>query len=185
MQQGSIQFNPSIEKYIQAAKQIGYGPVIKILFQFKEAFWNQHADDIGFIFTEEIVPTWWTQLPAKNALLVGWFGGPQTLRIKGSTEKQIVKIAIESLAKTIKRDKKELQQLVIAQEVHDWGNKPFSCGAYTYSTVQTAEARKVFREPIEETIFFAGEGYHEGDSAGTVEAALVSGMKAVERMHSH
>jgi monoamine oxidase len=178
LKNGSIRFDPAIEKYINAANQVGYGSVIKILFQFKEHFWNEYADDIGFIFTDEIVPTWWTQLPSKNGLLTGWFGGQQVLRVKGAGEKEIASIAIESLAKTVKREKADLQKLLIAQEVHDWGINPFSCGAYTYSMLQTAAARKTLREPADDTIFFAGEGYNEGDSAGTVEAAFES-AKAV------
>lgn len=182
LQQGSIRFHPSIDNYMKAAKQIGYGSVIKILFQFEEAFWNQYADDIGFIFSEEIVPTWWTQLPAKNALLTGWFGGQQTLRVKGLSAEEIAIIALESLAKTVKKDVGELQRSLIAFEVHDWASKPFACGAYSYSTLQTAEARKIFRDPIEQTIFFAGEGYNEGDSSGTVEAAFESAENTVKKI---
>jgi monoamine oxidase len=176
----SIRFNPAIEKYIHAAGQIGYGSVIKILFQFKEPFWQEYADDIGFIFTEEMVPTWWTQLPSKNGLLTGWFGGQQVLRVKGAGEKEIASIAIESLAKTVKREKRDLQKLLIAQEVHDWGTNPFSCGAYTYSMLQTAEARKIFRDPVDNTIFFAGESYNEGESSGTVEAAFESAQHVLK-----
>ena len=181
LQNNAIRFNPAVEKYIEAAKQIGYGSVIKILFQFKEPFWTEHGDDIGFIFTEDIVPTWWTQLPAKSGLLTGWFGGQQVMRVKGKSEKEIASIAIDSLSKTIKKD---VGKLLIAQEVHDWSFNPFSCGAYTYSMLHTAEARKIFREPVEETIYFAGEGYNEGDSSGTVEAALESAKHVIRSLTS-
>jgi monoamine oxidase len=184
LQNNSIHFNPSIEKYITAARQIGYGSVIKILFQFKEPFWSEHGDDIGFIFSEETVPTWWTQLPAKNGLLTGWFGGQQVLRVKGAGENEIGSIAIQSLAKTVNKDVKELKKLLIAQEVHDWSINPFSCGAYTYSMLPTVEARKIFREPAGTTIYFAGEGYNEGDSAGTVEAALESASHVIKRLQT-
>lgn len=182
LQSGHIHFNPYPEKHMQAAQQIGYGSVIKILFQFKEPFWNQYADDIGFMFSEEVVPTWWTQLPSRNGLLTGWFGGQQTMRVKGRPEKEIAAIALQSLAKMLQREQQELQKLLIGQEVHDWSKNPFACGAYTYSMLQTAGARKVFREPVEDTIYFAGEGYNEGHSAGTVEAALESGKFVVGKI---
>ena len=180
MQTGSIRFSPSIDRYTEAAKQIGYGSVIKILFQFKEAFWNEFADDIGFIFGEEIVPTWWTQLPDKYPLLTGWFGGQQVMRVKGATEEEISVIALQSLADTTSKDINHLQQLLISQEVHHWSNNPFACGAYSYSTLQTKEARKVFREPVDNTLYFAGEGYNETGSSATVEAALASATQTLK-----
>jgi monoamine oxidase len=180
LQTGSIEFDPAIDRYAEAATQIGIGSVIKILFQFKEPFWQQYADEIGFIFSDNTVPTWWTQLPDQNALLTGWFGGQQINRVKGATEKDIENIAIQSLAKTVKMDIKQLQQLLIAQEVHHWSNNPFACGAYSYSTLQTENARKVFQQPIDDTIFFAGEGYHSTSSPGTVESAFESSMQMVK-----
>ena len=38
------------------------------------------------------------------------------------------------------------------------------------------------REPEEDTIYFAGEGYHHGKSSGTVEAALSEGFRVVREM---
>lgn len=175
-----IQFEPSIDRYMQAAQQIGYGSVIKIFFQFKEPFWNQYADDIGFIFSEEIIPTWWTQLPDQRPLLVGWLGGPQVKRVEGASDSAILELGIQSLSNIFKKD---IREMIVAREIQNWSNRPFAAGAYSYSTVQTAAARKIFCEPVESTLYFAGEGYHEGDSAATVEAALVSGQK-VALMHS-
>lgn len=180
LEQGAVQFNPAIDSYMQAARQMGVGSVIKILFQFREAFWNRYADDIGFIFSEEIVPTWWTQSPDTNALLVGWFGGQQVLRVQGATEEEIAAIAIESLAKTCGLDPLYLKDLLIAQEVHDWSRKPYARSAYSYSTLLTDAARQVFNVPVVNTLFFAGEGYHKTESAGTVEAAFDSALQTVK-----
>ena len=71
-----ISFDPVINEYKRAALQIGWGSVTKILLQFKEAFWNEEEKNIGFLFSGEIIPTWWTQLPNKYPLLTGWLGGP-------------------------------------------------------------------------------------------------------------
>jgi monoamine oxidase len=57
---------------------------------------------------------------------------------------------------------------------------PYTRGSYTYSTLKTDEARKILAQPIEDTLFFAGEALYDGPEMGTVEAALVSG-KAVAR----
>jgi|ADGO01.1.fsa_nt_gi Monoamine oxidase len=49
LQNDALHFSPAIDDYISAAKQIGFGSVVKILFQFKEPFWLSNADDVGFI----------------------------------------------------------------------------------------------------------------------------------------
>lgn len=36
------------------------------------------------------------------------------------------------------------------------------------------------QQPVEETLFFAGEGLHKGKEIGTVEGALQSGKKAAQ-----
>ncbi len=177
LHESAIQFEPAIDQYMQAAKQIGYGSVIKIFFQFKEPFWNQYAEDIGFILSDEIIPTWWTQLPDQRSLLVGWLGGPQVKRVEAAGDDQIFELALQSLSGIFKKDIDTLRQMLVTREVQKWSNHAYAAGAYSYSTVHTAAARKVFREPVESTLYFAGEGYNEGESSATVEAALMSGQK--------
>ena len=53
-------------------------------------------------------------------------------------------------------------------------------GSYSYSTLQTTQARSVLIEPIEDTLYFAGEALYEGTEMGTVEAALTSGNKVAD-----
>ncbi len=179
-QKAAIHFEPAIDQYIDAAKKIGYGPVIKLFYQFRDPFWNNYMDDIGFIFSQEIIPTWWTQLPDKRPLLTGWLGGGQVNRAHGASEEEIARMGLESLSGIFKKGVDVLQEMLVAQEVQNWINHPFAAGAYSYSTLQTEEARKVFELPVDETLFFAGEGYHETESSATVEAAFASAEKMVK-----
>ncbi len=55
-------------------------------------------------------------------------------------------------------------------------------GAYSFDKLETATARKILNLPIQETIFFAGEALYEGNAPGTVEAALVNGREAAEKV---
>ncbi len=41
-----------------------------------------------------------------------------------------------------------------------WANDPFAKGGYTYATVGAEANRKKLSEPIENTIFFAGEALY-------------------------
>jgi len=45
-----------------------------------------------------------------------------------------------------------------------------------------AKRAKKFCQPVDDTIYFAGEGYYEGSSSATVEAALDSARKVVEKI---
>ncbi len=77
LQSGSIQFKPALTDHAIAIQGIGFGTVIKFLLEFKTSFWKEFDDDIGFLLTDEEIPTWWTQLPGESNLLTGWLGGPK------------------------------------------------------------------------------------------------------------
>jgi hypothetical protein len=61
-------------------------------------------------------------------------------------------------------------------------NDPFARGAYAYKTIDTLQVIEVLSEPVEDTIYFAGEAYYSGPEMGTVEAALASGESVASKM---
>jgi monoamine oxidase len=180
----SIIFHPGIDNYFQAATKIGFGTVVKVMLEFKEAFWEEKKKGIGFLFTNEIIPTWWTQSPSSYPLLTGWAGGPQAWAVDDKDDATILDMAIRSLSNVFQKTVGELNQILIASAVVNWKNDPYSHGAYSYDTVESIGAKKLLNTPTEETIFFAGEGFYEGPSPGTVEAALVSARDVVEKIVS-
>jgi monoamine oxidase len=64
----------------------------------------------------------------------------------------------------------------------DWSTMPFIRGGYSYETVAAAQARAVLFRPFENTIYLCGEALYEGESPGTVEAALQSGWDVAEKI---
>ena len=76
----SIKFIPSLDDHRHAFQKMGFGGVIKFLFEFKEEFWAERFGklypDASFIFTDADIPTWWTQNPSITPLLTGWLAGP-------------------------------------------------------------------------------------------------------------
>jgi len=189
---GSISFSPALPEKINAIKKMGMGAVIKILLQFKEAFWENEAitkragsslEDMSFIFSQEQIPTWWTQYPNKNALLTGWLGGPNAAKLKDADDETILQIALDTLSIVFKMSTAALKELLAASYIKNWTADPFSLGSYTYATVETTEAIKVLLDPTEDTIFFAGEAMYQGPAMGTVEAALTSGKDVVQNIY--
>lgn len=170
-----ISFEPAIDAQDQALQQIGYGTVIKVILQFSAAFWLEYDKKIGFLFSEELIPTWWTQPPDAGPVLTGWLGGPPATRFKDVEEATIIEQALQSLANIFTMSLDQLKSLLTASHVARWQTNDYSLGAYSYNKLFTTEARKLLNEPVQNTLFFAGEAFYDGINGGTVEAALKSG----------
>ena len=95
---GFINFPSCVKDHIRAAKTIGNGGVIKFLMEFDEAFWldkkflsEKNISPPSYIFTDAIIPTWWTQYPSGNPLLTGWLAGPASYKMKNYSGKETKK----------------------------------------------------------------------------------------------
>jgi monoamine oxidase len=189
LQSGAISFSPALSKQMLAAKQLGFGAVIKTILQFEEAFWKnkeltQQKDlsEMSFAFSQEVIPTWWTYFPKNVAMLTGWSGGPHAEILKDLHDEDILQKALDSLAQLFEVDISYLRQNLKGWHVANWVKDPYSCGGYSYEVVNGETAKKILKEPVEETIFFAGEGLFEGTEIGTVNAALVVGRDTAHQM---
>lgn len=188
LQSESIRFEPRIETHMQACKKIGFGNVIKFLFEFKgdieklEGF--QKIKDFGFIFTDAPIPTWWSQLPKTNTLFTGWLGGPKAVSFTRDQTEQY-DIAVKTLAYILNTTTEEIESMLHKWSIQDWVADPLCRGAYAYATPETDEARKIINTPVEDTVFFAGEAFSQGESMGTVEAAFESAEETVMEISKH
>ncbi|MET3980701.1 monoamine oxidase [Mucilaginibacter sp. UYP25] len=188
---GAISFSPPIFEHSKAIQQMGFGSVIKLLFKFDTAFWldaktqkmaGKNVDKMGYLFSDEEIPTWWTQVPNHSTVLTGWIGGPAAANKINTPDAEIMEQGLRSLANIFKVDLVEMKGKLIAYRIMNWTADPFCRGSYAYDTVEATEARKVLNTPIEDTIFFAGEYLYDGTAMGTVEAALTSGLEVAEKI---
>lgn len=175
----SLNFQPNIAHYIEAINQIGFGTVIKIVLNFSEIFWQQ---DAGFFFSDEEVPTWWTQLPAQLPVLTGWCGGTKAIELSQLNDNQLLEIALESLSAIFNLNLTLVKEKLIGWHVFNWQKQVSSLGAYSYATIASTEALELLNTPIENTLYFAGEALYSGLHPGTVEAAIVSAQNVVNQM---
>jgi monoamine oxidase len=170
----SINLTPPADEYITAARQIGYGPVVKVLFELEKQIWKEKT---GFIFSDEMIPTWWTQYPVENNLISGWAGGPVAAQLSQHTDDELLEIAIGSLAHIFDLTVPELRNIITCSYVFNWSNYDETLGAYSFPTPASVSARKLLNTPLDDTIYFSGEGLYDGAYSGTVEAAFSSGSK--------
>jgi monoamine oxidase len=97
-------------------------------------------------------------------------------------EEVIIEKAVESLSIIFGIGKEKIREQLQSWNVFNWTADPFTRGSYAYSTMETEEARKVLMEPVENTLFFAGEALYDGAEMGTVEAALISGKRVAKEV---
>ena len=185
LQSGIIQFAPALKEQGIAIQGLGFGAVIKFLLQFKTNFWNKYENEIGFILSDEKVPTWWTQLPIENNLLTGWMGESKAMENVFQPETDLLKIAIESLSSIFKIPVLEINEQLESYKIINWQEHPTTKGGYSFSTLYTKEAKKILSTPVDEAIYFAGEAVSQGESQGTVESALQSGKEVASLMIRH
>ena len=107
-------------------------------------------------------------------LLTAWAGGPKAARLTGSSARKLVDAALASVESLFGKGPRAL---LAGAYVQDWMHDPYSRGAYSYVLVGGMGAHEELAAPLDGTVFFAGEAT-ESEEAGTVAAALRSGVRA-------
>jgi monoamine oxidase len=178
LQSKAVRFSPSLEKG-NALRKLASGPVIRVAMRFQRPFWEARAPGTAFFHVPEAAfPTFWTPLPIRAALLTAWAGGTKAARLTGTSRDRLVARAVQAVAAVFGPDAKE--QLASAL-VQDWQADPCSRGGYSYVLVGGMGARELLAEPLDDTLFFAGEAT-DTDEAGTVAGALRSGQRAAREV---
>lgn len=181
----SIRFLPDIPLKRETASQIGMGTVIKIVVIFNDGYWklDERLGNTAFMHTiREQVPTWWTLKPLEAPVLVGWISGSATEKFQGFSSGEMQQMVVECLRDIFDRSESQIREIVRDIIVVDWQKDPFALGAYSYQKVGHPMARTYLGEPIEETLFFAGEATDNIVDTATVESAIASGYRAAKEI---
>ncbi len=177
---GAIHFEPEVTEKRKLWQRLRMGSVVKIVLLFRERFWERGVPNLAFLHTpQEPFQTWWTTAPRPTPLLTGWVGGPAALQVSGQEPKTVLAQALSALAASFSTSRSDLQQLLAGWHLFDWQTDPFSRGAYSYVPVGELDTPARLAEPVEDTLFFAGEAT-DAKLAGTVAGAMASGRRAAE-----
>jgi Flavin containing amine oxidoreductase len=100
--------------------------------------------------------------------------------VSSLTATELVDMGLASLAEIFELPLDRITRDRVASRAVNWGNDPFSRGAYSDATLKTREAPSVLRKPDGGAIFFSGEAPYAGPDIGTVEAAPASGQETAQ-----
>jgi monoamine oxidase len=194
---GDVRFDPVVPAKQRALAGIETGQVFKIVLRFREAFWENpeflherrvKVDGRGkvkglmFLHAHGVeVPTWWTSLPVRSPVLVGYVGAVAAEQILSEEPPSRLERSLVALSDVFAVPRRELEELLDASASHDWRADPFARGAYSYIGVGGNGAPRALARPVDGTLFFAGEAT-DGEQIGTVSGALASGRRAAREM---
>ncbi len=175
LKSGSPIFNPALSGHQRLAiERLGMKRLEKVVLRFEDRFWpvdhrnflNLGGDRMFLEFVD-------MSDPAGAPCMVAFHNPEVATR----------RISLEELADAAVDTMRSLLGAVpdpIATMTTDWGNNPFSAGAYSYIPVGASGAdMDALAEPSSDTLLLAGE-HTVSRYYGTVHAAFLSGRRAAE-----
>jgi monoamine oxidase len=181
----ALRFIPELWEKRHALERLEMGAVFKVVLVFEEPFWKdiRPFEDLLFLQAQDqAFPTWWSMRPDKAPLLVGWVAGPQVSRLGAARGEGLLDPALDSVANALGVPRPVLDRQLRGGHTHDWQADPFSRGAYSNVLAGGLDAHKTLAEPVEQTVFFAGEATCGGGYNATMEGALESGWRAAKEV---
>jgi monoamine oxidase len=191
---GSVRFVPPLPEKAQAARKLAMGDAFRLIFRFREPFWEglklppkdgttKDLSELAYLHASyEAIPSWWTQLPTRAPLLVGWAGGPRAEKLSLEGKEALTDRGLDTLAQIFGMPRNEIEGLLEESYTHDWHGDPFSRGGYSYIPVGGLQAGAELARPVDETLFFAGEATNTDGHIGTVHGAVASGIHAAQEI---
>lgn len=176
-----ITFDPPLPKSIRSAiHKIPMGTVTKLALKFSEAFW---PTDIQYFGATTTPKGRWSYIFnyrtfSDQSILMPLSFGNYAATADAMADEEMIADAMQVLRSIFGAHIPD----PVAHLATHWAADPWTFGAYSYVSANSEPADfNAFKEPVAETLFFAGEhtdfAYH-----GTVHGALMSGRRAARQL---
>ena len=181
LQTGDIQFAPSLpQSHQKAIKTLGMGTINKLVLEFPDSRW---IPDLEFLATHPHDPSspcgFYVNLNRYTGkpILIGMIGGGNSKKLESLSDGELAEGALRALRKGFGKI-----PTPVSLKATRWTSDPFSRGSYSGLPVGSSnEDRLRLREPIEDTLYFAGEATDEFDY-GTMHGAYWSGLRVAREV---
>ncbi len=196
LQAGSVAFEPSPDDILVQAGRMRMGHVCRMSLVFKRRWWADFFPEaealqrLSFLLSAERnallhranFGVFWTTFPSLAPVLTAWSGGPSARAFNSLDDHAIAHLACAELAQIFGLPRHAVLNELVSHHRHDWTNDPLSLGAYSWVPVGAADVSAKLSEPVEDTLFFAGEHTDTTGNWGTVHGALGSGLRAAAQI---
>ncbi len=193
LQAGTVRFYPEPGTVLQHAARMRMGAVCRISLVFKRRWWAElnkpGLDELSFLIPAERVDgnnasfgVFWTGFPSLDPVLTAWSGGPSANAFDALDDHAIAHIACADLARIFGLEKEAVLNELVSHHRHNWSRDPLFFGSYSWVPVGAADASAQMCEPVEGTLFFAGEHTDITGHWGTVHGAMRSALRAAKQV---
>ena len=182
-----LSFEPELSDAKRSALgHLEMGDVVKVVLSFRSAFWEDIAGgrykNAAFMHRAGLpFSAFWTQIPLRVETICAWAGGTSAIALRNLSKEERIEAALDSVGKLFGEPGRARAEFASAA-IHDWERDPFARGAYSYVAVHGDDARTVFGQPVDDTLFFAGEATSDDGQGGTVNGALTTGERAAREV---
>ncbi len=167
---GMVRFDPALPAKRRALAGLETGQVFKIVLRFRNAFWDDaeflkerrgsgtDRGGLNFLHGQGAeVPTWWTTLPVRSPVLVGYVGAIAAEQLLAEEPPSRLERTLVALSEILAVPRRDLEDQLDASASHDWRADPFARGAYSYigvggerssSPAKRPTARRSARSPV-------------------------------------
>jgi len=181
---GAIAFSPGLPDKEDAMARLEMGDAERVCLCLGSEAWvtDGRFSDGGFMLTgEPPFPVWWVSRPPPFPVVTGWAGGRNARALRERSIAERIEGAIMALAAAFDVEPDRLRRDLRGGFSHDWMADPFARGAYSYAGVNGSDAGAELAEPVDGTIFFAGEATESDGDNATVHGAISTGRRAARR----
>jgi monoamine oxidase len=198
LQAQTVSFSPAPGEILTHAQRLAMGAALRVSLLFRSNVWREAASssprlsaalkELSFLIASEELPSaWWTSMPDPTPLITAWVGGPKVAAITqtlgtSAAPQALASACVQTLARMLGQPAASLQQQLLSWHSHDWQADEFARGAYSYVPAGALDASEKMTEPVNDTLYFAGEHTGSGAHWGTVHGALRSGIDAATRL---
>lgn len=181
----AIKFSPSLPQWKQSSiHRLGFGVLNKVVLEFPNVFWDDTVDYFGATAEEtdrrgQCFMFWNVKKTVGAPVLIALVVGKAALDGESMSSADHVDHALKVLRKLFSTASVPDP---VASVVTNWGQDPFSRGAYSYVAVgASGEDYDILGRPVENCLFFAGEATCK-EHPDTVGGAMMSGLREAVRI---